>query len=244
MSSQHYLFPFAAAACLCFAASCSSEDSNATSPEPAADAEAGADATDEAIAPDAPAADAAEDAPDAQEPDAGPTGCDEPCTQACESQGPFEGECAACVDTVCAEYSTRAEQAPNRDDLFTCLSDCAGDGTCSNDCCKEYPKACAFEVAYEMCTCGFRETDCTSDCADSCSSTGLSEPCGVCASQSPCTLPTFDYLFAANRMAHQDCVETCMGGSLTLDECLDRCRDDYPVASDAYDGFLACVCTP
>jgi hypothetical protein len=200
---------------------------DATEPDAGVD-----DAAEEAAPPDAP--------PDAIE--AGPTDCTESCATSCEQHTPVEGACATCTETVCSEYKQRAETAPNRDQFFDCLDACGTEAGCPDDCCNQFANACAFEMAYEYCTCGFPQEDCSASCADTCSTAGLTQSCGICGSQSPCTLSVFDYLFAADRYAHQDCVDTCMSSSLTLDECLDRCRDDYPVPGEKYDGFLACVC--
>jgi hypothetical protein len=93
-----------------------------------------------------------------------------------------------------------------------------------------------------MCTCGFRKQDCATDCTENCTDGALTEACGVCGSQSPCSYATFEYLFSTSRFSHQDCVATCASSALTRDECLDLCREDYAEASVAYDGFLACVC--
>lgn len=178
---------------------------------------------------------------DAQQ-DAAPSSCEEPCATACASNGEITGECASCVDSVCDAYRSRAQDAPDREALFTCFSECDTDPNCPNTCCGKYPQACAWEIAYEMCTCGFREQDCSTDCAEDCADGALTESCGVCGSQSPCSYATFDYLFAASRFSHQDCVATCASSAMTRDECLDLCRKDFPEASSAYDGFLACVC--
>lgn len=179
--------------------------------------------------------------PDAP-PDAAPSSCEQVCSTACESNGEIEGECASCVDSVCDAYRTRAQNAPNREALFTCFSGCGTDPDCPNACCGKYPQACAWEIAYDMCKCGFREQDCSSDCIENCDDGALTEACGVCGSQSPCSYATFEYLFSPSRFAHQDCVATCASSALTRDECLDLCRDDYAEASVAYDSFLACVC--
>ena len=147
------------------------------------------------------------------------------------------------MDTVCAEHTQRAESAPNRDLLFECIDACGTQPGCADDCCSKYSVACAYEGAYEYCTCGFPEDDCTASCADTCTTTGLTQACGVCASQSPCALTVFDYLFAKSRYGHQDCVETCTTSALSLEECMTRCRDDYPEAGTAYEAFIGCACS-
>ena len=173
----------------------------------------------------------------------GPTSCAIPCATSCDSDEPEDGDCTACIETVCGEYAERAEQAPGRDELYTCLSGCGSDTSCPNDCCDQHPQACAWEMTYQMCTCGFPEDNCDQACAQyDCSTTGLTQSCGVCTTQSPCSLATFDYLFAPERTAHQDCVDTCMSSAMSHEQCLDLCRDDYPEAAALYDVHLACVC--
>lgn len=234
---------FLASGLALWSAACGSDSAESTSSQ----ADAGADvAILDSVAPDgadaqetAPELDAAPDAPV----EAGPTSCAEPCSAACASNGPIDGECTSCVDTVCEDYKARAEGAPNLDTLLTCIDECDGESSCSNDCCNKYPQACAWEVAYEMCTCGFPIDECSAECAEDCSTSGLTQNCGVCAAQTPCSLATFDYLFAEDRYSHQDCVETCAGSTMSLEECLDLCRTDHPEEAAAYDAFLACVCT-
>lgn len=187
------------------------------------------------------ATDTAPDVPDAPE-EAGPTSCELPCAQACATHGTMQGECETCVSTVCGGYRSQAENAPNRDALFECIEACGTDASCPNTCCNKYATACAWEGAYEMCTCGFPEQDCGEDCVANCEDGVLTETCGVCAAQSPCSFATFTYLFAPKRAAHQDCVATCASSTLSRDECLDLCRDDHPEASAAYDDYVACVC--
>ncbi len=202
-----------------------------------------ADATD-ATAELPPTEEAGTDAQEDAPVEAGPTSCEVPCQEACDSHSAIEGECAACVETVCSDYRARANAAPGRDAFFECMDGCGSDSDCPNECCDSHPLACAWEVAYEMCSCGFLNDSCETECADNdCSASGLTQACGVCASQSPCSLATFDYLFAAERSAHQDCVATCMTSAMSLDECLDLCRDDHPDAAAAYDAYLACVCS-
>lgn len=167
--------------------------------------------------------------------------CENECTKTC-AQGTATSECDQCLVETCAEYKTKATEVPQRDDLFACIEKCAGNKDCSTQCCNKYGKACAFEVAYEMCRCGFREANCNTECTDTCSTKGLTEACGVCASQSPCTLQTFDYLFSNKRLAHQDCIETCTSSSLSLKECQTRCAKDFPESAVAYEEFLGCVC--
>lgn len=229
---------------------CGSDSEERSAPS----ADAGADVVDDAAV---DTADAAGDAVDDKGPveeagtdaqgdapvEAGPTSCATPCEQACETTGAMEGECAACVDAVCAEYRSRAEQAPGRDAFFTCLSGCGSDAACPNECCDQHAVACAWEVAYQMCTCGFPEDSCVQSCAEfDCSTSGLTQACGVCASQSPCSLETFDYLFAPERLSHQDCLATCTSSAMAHEQCLDLCRGDYPEAGTAYDAYLSCVC--
>jgi hypothetical protein len=221
---------------------CSSTEDSTSGTTPDASPQ---DASDtDTIAPQDSMVDTAPDVPDPPDApaEAGPTSCELPCTQACATHGPMQGDCETCVSTVCGDYRTQAEQAPNREALFDCIEACGTDASCPNACCNKYATACAWEGAYEMCTCGFPEDDCSNDCVDNCGNGVLTETCGVCASQSPCSFATFTYLFAPKRAAHQDCVATCASSTLSRDECLDLCRNDHPEAAAAYDDYIACVC--
>ena len=237
---------FLASACLSMSFGCSSDGSDESTPV----RDAAVDTEPDALV-DAPVveedADVVEAGDAAEDVDAGPpplVSCETPCADECATHGTIGGLCADCVGSVCAEHRSQALNAPGRDALFTCNDGCGSDNSCINDCCSSHAQACAFELAYELCTCGYQEDDCAAACTETCTSAGLTTACGTCTSQSVCTLATFDYLFAPDRGPHQDCVETCTSSSLTLEECLDRCRDDYPVPAAAYDDYLTCACAP